>query len=111
MFNSIEATDGRELHKSKDIELKKYFLPSIFCLISSDGQKYGPFGTDSLGRKPFTIQIDNGDVLAQATSSFIYDGGEKTFKNDKSVFSFYVSNETLIPGVTHVSWARSIEIQ
>ena len=67
-------------------------MPSKFCLISSDGHKYGPFGTDSLGRKPVTIQIDNGDVLAQATSSFIYHGGSIIFKNDKC-FSFYVSNE------------------
>ena len=100
MFNSVEATDEYELEKcedfglgwSKDEELKKYFVPSNFCLISSDGHTYGPFGTDSLGRKPVTIQIGNGDVLAQATSSFIYDDGDKTFKNDEC-FSFYVSNE------------------
>ena len=114
MFNSVEATDQFELSESishlKDEELKKYFVPSNFCLISSDGHKYGPFGTDTLGRKPVTIQIDNGDVLAQATSSFIYDGGYKIFKNDEC-FSFYVSNETFIPGVINVSWARSIEIQ
>ena len=92
--------DEDELRESRDIELgdledqelKKYFLPSKFCFISSDDHTYGPFGTDSIGRKPVTIQIDNGDVLAQATSSFIYDGGRKTFKNDKC-FSFYVSNE------------------
>ena len=101
MFNSVEATDELELRDCGDIELrnleyeelKKYFVPSNFCLISSDGHKYGPFGTDSLGRKPVTIQIGNGDVLAQATSSFIYYRGFKTFKNDKC-FSFYVSNET-----------------
>ena len=101
MFNSVEATDeselrrgkGIELRNLKDEELKKYFVPSNFCLISSDGHKYGPFGTDSLGRKPVTILIDNGDVLAQATSSFIYGYfGDKTFKNDEC-FSFYVSNE------------------
>ena len=101
MFNSVEAVDEIELGRVKGIrlkeleyeELKKYFVPSKFCLISSDGHTYGPFGTDSLGRKPVTIQIGNGDVLAQATSSFIYDDGEKTFKNDEC-FSFYVSNET-----------------
>ena len=76
----------------EDEELKKYFLPSKFCLISSEGHTYGPFGTDSFGRKPVTILIDNGDVIAQATSSFIYDDGRETFKNDKC-FSFYVSNE------------------
>ena len=96
MFNSVEATNEDELwtplKSLKDEELKKYFMPSNFCLISSDGHKYGPFGTDSLGRKPVTIQIGNGDVLAQATSSFIYAGGRKTFKNDEC-FSFYVSNE------------------
>ena len=100
MFNSIEATDEYEIFESKrihledlkDEELKKYFVPSNFCLISSDGHTYGPFGTDSLGRKPVTIQIGNGDVLAQATSSFIYDGGDKLL-NNKECFSFYVSNE------------------
>ena len=100
MFNSVEATDDIDLYEYQNIdlrnledeELKKYFVPSNFCLISSDGHKYGPFGTDSLGRKPVTIQIGNGDVLAQATSSFIYAGGRKTFKNDEC-FSFYVSNE------------------
>ena len=101
MFNSIEAVDEIELGRGKvirlrnlkDEELKKYFVPSNFCLISSDGHKYGPFGTDSLGRKPVTIQIGNGDVLDQATSSFIYNRGRETFKNDKC-FGFYVSNET-----------------
>ena len=100
MFNSVQAVDENKLYLSENIEisalkdekLKKCFLPSKFCLISSDGHTYGPFGTDSLGRKPVTIQIGNGDVLAQATSSFIYDMGRETFKNDKC-FSFYVSNE------------------
>ena len=100
MFNSVEATDELELRDCGDIELrnleyeelKKYFVPSNFSLISNTGHKYGPFGTDSFGRKPVTILIDNGDVIAQATSSFIYDDDEKTFKNDKC-FSFYVSNE------------------
>ena len=100
MFNPVEATHELELFNCEGIwlghledeDLKKLFLPSKFYLISSNGHTYGPFGTDSLGRKPVTIQIGNGDVLAQATSSFIYDGGEKTFKNDKC-FSFYVSNE------------------
>ena len=90
--DELEDCEDIELEELEDEELKKYFVPSNFCLISSDGHKYGPFGTDSLGRKPVTIQIGNGDVLAQATSSFIYDGGRKTFKNDEC-FSFYVSNE------------------
>ena len=112
MFNSVEAVDEIELRRGEGIrledledeELKKYFVPSNFCLISSDGHTYGPFGTDSLGRKPVTIQIGNGDVLAQATSSFIYCGGFRTFKNggcnidsltfkNDECFSFYVSNE------------------
>ena len=96
MFNSVKATDEHELklrlEDLKDEELKKYFVPSKFCLVLNTGEKFGPYGTDSLGRKPVTILIDNGDVIAQATSSFIYDNGEKTFKNDKC-FSFYVSNE------------------
>jgi len=100
LFNSVEATDEDELRWSEGIrlgnledeELKKYFVPSNFFLISSDGHNYGPFGTDSLGRKPVTIQIGNGDVLAQATSSFIYDHGRKLFKS-LECFKFYVSNE------------------
>ena len=87
--------------------MKTYFVPSNFCLISSGGHKYGPFGTDSLGRKPVTIQIGNGDVLAQATSSFIYWSGN-TFKNDKC-FSFYVSNEMKISEVADGSQIETIE--
>ena len=94
----------------EDEELKKYFVPSNFCLISNHGHKYGPFGTDSLGRKPVTIQIGNGDVLAQATSSFIYWGGKNTFKNDKC-FSFYVSNEMKISEVADGSRIETREIQ
>ena len=75
-----------------------YFLLSNFYLILNNGQKYGPFGTDSFERKPVTIKIGNGDVLAQATSSFIYGRGKKTIKSDKC-FSFYVSNEMKISGV------------
>ena len=116
MFNSVEATEDRELVNDcgiflehlEDEELIKYFVPSKFCLISSYGHKYGPFGTDSLGRKPVTIQIGNGDVLAQATSSFIYYYGEKTFKNDKC-FSFYVSNEMKILEVDDGSRVETIE--
>ena len=100
MFNSVEATDKFELLRSKNIELeeledeelKKYFLPSKLCLISNNGHKYGPFGTYLLGRKPVTIRIDHGDVLAQATSSFICDFGGKIFKSVEC-FSFYVSNK------------------
>ena len=111
----VEATDEDELDDCEDIELaelcnkelKKYFLPSQFCLISSYGNKYGPFGTDTLGRKPVTIQIGNGDVLAQATSSFIYDGGRETFKS-VDCFTFYVSNKIKISGVAGVVRARTL---
>ena len=116
MFNSVEATDESELYRSKNLfleslkdeELKKYFVPSKFCLNSSYGHTYGPFETDSQERKPVTIQIGNGDVLAQATSSFIYYYGEKTFKNDKC-FSFYVSNEMKILEVDDGSRVETIE--
>ena len=117
MFNSVEATDESELYRSKNLfleslkdeELKKYFVPSKFGLISSYGHTYGPFETDSQERKPVTIQIGNGDVLAQATSSFIYGfRGAKTFKNDKC-FSFYVSNEMKISEVADGSRIETIE--
>ena len=118
MFNSVEATDEGAFYDSEntllrsleDEELTKYFLPSNLFIFSSDDQTYGPFGTDSLGRKPVTIQIRNGDVCAQATSSFIYDDDLKTFKNDK-YFSFYVSNEINIQGVAGVCWARTKKIE
>ena len=98
------------LEDLEDEELKKYFLPSKLCLISNNGHKYGPFGTYLLGRKPVTIRIDHGDVLAQATSSFIYDDGKKTFTND-NCFSFYVSNKIKNQEVADVCWARTIEIE
>ena len=106
MFNSVEATDENELRWGEGIrlrlledkELKRYFLPSNLFIFSSDDHTYGPFGTDSIGRKPVTIQIGNGDVCAQATSSFIYDDGRKTFKS-VDCFTFYVSNEINIQGV------------
>ena len=120
MFYSVEAvieaddafsdseseSEPKSEYKSED---EFNFLLSNFFLISNNGQKYGPFGTDSIERKPVTIQIGNGDVLAQATSSFIYAyGGEKTFKNDKC-FSFYVSNESQISGLANGSRAETIE--
>ena len=97
MFNSVQAVDEIELYNIElvdleDEELKKILLPSNFCLISSDGHTYGPFGSDLLGRKPVTIQIGNGNVLDQATSSFIYDYGRKTLKSVEC-FSFYISNK------------------
>ena len=115
MFNSVQAVDEIELYNIElvdleDEELKKILLPSNFCLISSDGHTYGPFGSDLLGRKPVTIQIGNGNVLDQATSSFLYDYGSEIVKNDKC-FSFYVSNEMIISGVADVSRVKTIEIQ
>ena len=106
MFNSVEATDENLLYKSKSIyftsfqwvnneRLKKFFLPSNLFIFSSDDHTYGPFGTDSIRRKPVTILIGNGDVLSQATFSFFYDGFDKIFKSVEC-FSFYVSNEIRI---------------
>ena len=109
MFNSFKVSDQDELEdenfdlwRFKDKELKRYLLPSKFSLISSDDHTYGPFGIDSFGKKPVTIQIDNGEVLAQATSSFLYDYGRKLFKS-LECFSFYVSNEIKISGVADIS--------
>ena len=113
MFNSVEAAidsdddfSDSESESEYEFEDEFNFLLSNFCLISNNGQKYGPFGTDSFGRKPVTIQIGNGDVLDQATSSFIY--GDKIFKSDKC-FSFYVSNEMKISGVADGFRAETIE--
>ena len=90
----------------EDEELKKYCLPTNLCLLSSHDSydpyeySYGPFGTNLFDGKPVTIQIDNGDVLAQATS-FIYHFSHKKFESVEC-FSFYVSNEIKILGVTDV---------
>ena len=118
MFNSVEATDESELYRSKNLfleslkdeELKKYFVPSKFCLNSSYGHTYGPFETDSQERKPVTIQIGNGDVLAQATSSFICFRVQRKapWKIDKC-FSFSVSNEMKISEVADGSRIETIE--
>ena len=106
--NKLYLSEDIEISALKDEKLKKCFLPSKFCLISSDGHTYGPFGTDSIGRTPVTIQIGNGDVLAQTTSSFIYHLGYVTFKSAEC-FSFYVRNE--ISGVADVSRAETLVIQ
>ena len=109
MFYSVEAvieaddafsdSESESEPKSESKSEDEFnFLLSNFCLISNNGQQYGPFGTDPFGRKPVTIQIGNGDVLAQATSSFICTFVEnkcfleEILKNDK-YFSFYVSYE------------------
>ena len=94
-MDEIEDIDLEDLG---DEELKKCFLPSNLFIFSSDDRTYGPYGTDSIGRKQVTIQIGNGDVLSQATLSFIYDYGCKIFKS-VDCFTFYVSNEINIQGV------------
>ena len=72
MFQFVKAFDGNfvldngiDLFELKDAELNNYFRPSKFCLLTSNGQKYGPYGTDSLKRKQVT-KIDRGDVLTHA---------------------------------------------
>ena len=69
MFDSVQAFDGNfvldngiDLFELEDAELNNYFRPSKFCLLTSNGQKYGPYGTDSLERKQVTKTIDRGDV-------------------------------------------------
>ena len=101
-FNSVKAVDEAELQKSKDMyvsdledeELEDYFKLSNLCLVTNNGHTYGPYGsTDLLGRKPVTISIENGNVLAQATCNFIYPDEEDKpidFTN-RQCFSFYVS--------------------
>ena len=104
MFYSVEAvieadddfsdSESESEPKSESKSEDEFnFLLSNFCLISNNGQKYGPFGTDSIERKPVTIQIGNGDVLAQTTPTFIdYEIlCSKTFENGE-YFSFYVSH-------------------
>ena len=82
--------------KKKSSELKRFFLPYNFSLVTNIGQKYGPFGTDTAKREQVTIQIENGDLLAQATSSFIYNNSQNTMSKFENVeyFSFYVSVKT-----------------
>ena len=101
-LNSVKAVDEAELLKSKDMnlsdledeELEDYFRLSNLCLLTNNGNTFGPYGsTDLLERKPVTISIENGNVLAQATCNFIYPDEEAKpidFTNRKC-FSFYVS--------------------
>ena len=74
-------------------EWETYFQLSNFRLVTNK-TSYGPFGfSDSLVRKPVIIPIDNGDVVNQAISSFIFpDGGNEPFHfTNRKCFSFYVS--------------------
>ena len=101
LFNSVKAVD-QEILEFKNIclsdleeeQLENYFKLSNLCLVTNNGHTYGPYGsTDLLGRKPVTISIENGNVLAQATCNFIYPDEEDKpidFTNRKC-FSFYVS--------------------
>ena len=73
MFDSVKAVDGdflldnsHGLFELKEAESDNYFRPSQFCLFTSNGHKYGPYGTDSLERKQVTKTIDRGDVLTHA---------------------------------------------
>ena len=93
----FELMNGEEVQK---LTFTGFQLPCNFCFVTNIGLKYGPFGTDTYyGRKPVTIQIVNGDVLAQATSFFIDD---RIFENVEC-FNFYVSDKTLISGAIVVS--------
>ena len=103
MFKSIKATDivlleSKEIYLSdlEDEELQNHFQISNFRLVTNK-RSYGPFGcTDSLVRKPVTILIDKGDVIAQAVTSFIFpnDNDEPVYYSDSKCFSFYVSSQS-----------------
>ena len=78
MFDSVQALDGNfvldndiDLFELKDAEFNDYFRPSKFCLLTNNGQKFGPYGTDSLKRKQVTKTIDRGDVLTHAFENSI----------------------------------------
>ena len=86
--------DDIYLSDLEDEELEDYFKLSNLCLVTNNGNTYGPYGsTNLLGKKPVIICIDNGNVLAQATCNFIYPDEENKpidFTN-RQCFSFYVS--------------------
>ena len=95
MFDFVKAIDGNfvldndiDLFDLKDAELNNYFRPSNFCLLTSNGQKYGPYGTDSLKRKQVKKTIDRGDVLTHAFKNSIQCG--VSLSNNK-FFNFNVS--------------------
>ena len=95
MFDFVKAIDGNfvldndiDLFDLKDAELNNYFRPSKFCLLTSNGQKFGPYGTDSLKRKQVTKTIDRGDVLTHAFENSI--PFSVPLSNDK-LFNFNVS--------------------
>ena len=100
MFKSLKAVDvelllSEEIYLSdlEENELEKYFQLSNFRLVTNK-TSYGPFGcSDSPLRKPVAVPIENGNVLAQAMSSFIYpnDDDEPVHYSNSKCFSFYVS--------------------
>ena len=82
-----------DLWKCEDKDLETHFQPLDFWLVTTE-KTYGPFGSSDLkSRKPITIPIEDGDVLAQVTSYFIYPNeyNEPIFYINKKCFSFYVS--------------------
>ena len=95
MFDSVKAVDGdflldnsHGLFELKEAESDNYFRPSQFCLLTSNGHKYGPYGTDSLERKQVTKTIDHGDVFTHAFENSI--AFSVLLSNDK-LFNFNVS--------------------
>ena len=82
-----------DLWKYEDKDLETHFKPLDFWLVTTE-KTYGPFGSSKLNsRKPITIPIEDGDVLAQVTNYFIYPNeyNEPIFYTNKKCFSFYVS--------------------
>ena len=112
MFKSLKAVDV-ELLQSNEIylsdleenELENYFQLSNFRLVTNK-TSYGPFGcSDSPFRKPVAVPIENGNVVAQAMSSFIYpnDDVEPVHFTNSKCFSFYVSVQYKRPRINGYS--------
>ena len=77
MFDFVKAVDGDlllnngiDLFELKDAELRNSCQPSQLCLLTSNGHKYGPYGTDSHERKQVT-KIDHGDIFTHAFKNSI----------------------------------------
>ena len=90
--NLLEEKKRIYLYECEEKDLEKYFQLLNFRLVTTK-KKYGSFGSSDLEfRKPITIPIENGDVLAQITNNFIYQDEyyqPTVFENEKC-FSFYV---------------------
>ena len=68
----IEDIEDIFLEEFEEKEWETYFRLHNFRLVTNK-TSYGPFGfSDKRVRKPVIIPIDNGNVVAQAISSFIY---------------------------------------